>query len=493
MKKIKKEDIITFLIILSITCIIFFPFLIGHYATDTYHIYDIGYEKYAITYSLNDGRIFMAVIGYIASKINLKIELFVIVTLFLALIVSCIAVIILKKYIEEHRRSDNSFKKVLTTLLAYVTIFNFMYIENLYFVESFVMAISLLLFIISSKILVNGDKNAIIKSLFLTILAVIFYQGTVQVFFIMTFLFTMLKNKENIKKMVIDIVKCGGISLISVVLNIILVKIIGFITGLRQTRLGNIKNIFYNLAVIITNTHKVLIETCGLFPRYLFLIFVFFIVLLISIYVVKTKENYSTFLKVIFTVIFCIISSSLTYILTLTCFNAGRLRFAIGAMLGIIFIIIYIETNMFYANKVLKNIMIGIIILYTIMDIYSYLNLIYLHKRVNEFEKCETEKIGEYINDYEYKTNIEVKKVKKINASFKWKKGYYPPGKIISVITSIGIRGNNESEGVINFYTKRNLEKCNTTQQDTIKYWESAPNNGYKCIGDTLYVEIYNF
>lgn len=493
MKNIKKEDIIPFLITLSITCIIFFPFLTGHYATDTYHIYDIGYEKYAITYSLNDGRIFMAVIGYIASKINLKIELFVIATLFLALIVSCIAVIVLKKYIEEHRKPDNLFKKILTTLLAYITIFNFMYIENLYFVESFVMAISLLLFIVSAKVLVDRNKNATLKSLLITALAVMFYQGTIQIFIIMTVLFTILKNKERIKEIIIDVIKCGVVSFCSVIFNIILVKIIGVITGLEQTRLGSVKSIFYNINVIFANTHKILIGTCGLFPKYLFLIFLFITTLCLIIYVEKNKKHYSTLLKVIFIAIFCIFSSSLTYILTLTCFNAGRLRFAIGAMLGIIFILIYVETNIFYIDKTLKNIMIGIIILYTIIDIYGYLNLIYLHKKVNEFEKYETEKIGEYINDYEYKTNIEVKKVKKINASFKRRKGYYPPGKIISVITSIGIRGNNESEGVIKFYTKRNLEKCNTTQQDTIKYWESAPSDGYKCIGDTLYVEIYNF
>ena len=37
-----KMNIIIFIIILIITCIIFIPFLIGHYATDTYNIYNLG-------------------------------------------------------------------------------------------------------------------------------------------------------------------------------------------------------------------------------------------------------------------------------------------------------------------------------------------------------------------------------------------------------------------------------------------------------------------
>ena len=45
MKKINKRNIITFIIILIITCTIYAPLLMGHYATDTYNIKNKGYEK----------------------------------------------------------------------------------------------------------------------------------------------------------------------------------------------------------------------------------------------------------------------------------------------------------------------------------------------------------------------------------------------------------------------------------------------------------------
>lgn len=66
MNKINKKNILTFSIIFIITCIIFFPFLEGHYATDTYNVANVGYQNYAIKWSLNDGRIFMFLITSLA-------------------------------------------------------------------------------------------------------------------------------------------------------------------------------------------------------------------------------------------------------------------------------------------------------------------------------------------------------------------------------------------------------------------------------------------
>ena len=99
MKKINKKDFITYIIIFVITCIIFIPFLIGHYATDTYNIINRGYEEYAIKYSLNDGRPVMCLISLIAEKINMPIQAYIIILTAIALFVSCISVIKIKNII----------------------------------------------------------------------------------------------------------------------------------------------------------------------------------------------------------------------------------------------------------------------------------------------------------------------------------------------------------------------------------------------------------
>ena len=154
-----KTNILEFVIILAITLIIFIPFLTGHYATDTYNIANIGYKNYAINWSLNDGRIFMAIIGLIADKINISIEAYVFVTLISALIISCISVCVLKKVIEKYKKPKNILQNIILVIISYVTIFNFMYLEDMYFVESVVMATSVLLYEIAADILRSEERR----------------------------------------------------------------------------------------------------------------------------------------------------------------------------------------------------------------------------------------------------------------------------------------------------------------------------------------------
>ena len=99
MKKINKRNVITFITTLIITCIIYAPLLMGHYATDTYNIINKGYEKYAITYSLNDGRPIMCLITLLAQTLNIPIMAYIISLTGIALIVSSISVIKLKNII----------------------------------------------------------------------------------------------------------------------------------------------------------------------------------------------------------------------------------------------------------------------------------------------------------------------------------------------------------------------------------------------------------
>ena len=72
-----------------------------------------------------------------------------------------------------------------------------MYIEDMYFVESVVMALSLLVFICSANLIVNRksirDK---ILAVVLAIIGVIAYQGTAGFLIVVTFVISLLKNKE---------------------------------------------------------------------------------------------------------------------------------------------------------------------------------------------------------------------------------------------------------------------------------------------------------
>lgn len=494
-EKISKKDISIFIIIFIITCIIFFPFLKGHYATDTYNLANVGYQNYAIKWSLNDGRVFMSVMVLIAGKLKMSIELFVYITLVLALFISCISVIYIKKIIEKYKKSKNIWSEIIVTIISYVTIFNFMYIEDMYFVECFVMATSILIFIIASNILVKKEKNSIIKSLILVIVGIMFYQGTICIYFAMTFLLTILKNKKNIKQIIIDMIECGILAFISVLLNIFLVNMIGKIFEMKQNRLNSIKDILNNFQIICKTTINILTSTCELYPRYLFLTLIFLIFILFMYYVMKNKQNNSIIIRFISIIFVSILSSCIIFIMAMTSYYTGRLRFSIGATIGLIFMFIYIETDIFDEDRVVKYSMIAILIFYLISNIAMYLNLMIQHKIVNKLEKEEVQNIENYIENYEDETGNTITKILKVPVVGRMEDAYYHciPNK--STFTYTAVRSELAADGVINFYTKRNLETLKIKFSEIKELLEKNKENeeGYKCIGDTLYINVYIF
>ena len=52
--KQRTKNLILFFILFVITGVVFWNYVSMHYATDTYNIMNIGYEKYAINNSLSD-------------------------------------------------------------------------------------------------------------------------------------------------------------------------------------------------------------------------------------------------------------------------------------------------------------------------------------------------------------------------------------------------------------------------------------------------------
>lgn len=495
MKNIDKKDIIIFIITFIITIIIFIPFLKGHYATDTYNIANVGYYNYAINWSLKDGRIFMALIGIIAGRINISINLYVFITLIIALLISNITVLVLSRIIKKYKKTNNIFQDIIVIIISYITIFNFMYLENMYFVESIVMSISVLLFLIAAYLLVEKSKNYIIKSMVFTIIGIICYQGTIGSIFAFTILFSILKNKNNVKNILIDLIKCGIIALISVLLNIVTVKIIVNILKIKQTRLGHVSKILENIEIIILTLPKILQETCNLFPKNMLLMFLAMLTIIVVIYDVKNKneKNY-IFDKYLAIVIITIISSCVTYILTLTSFYTGRLRNSLGALIGIIFIFLYTETTIFEKMSKLKIITFLTLLMFLIINIINYESIIIQHKEVNRLEKEEVQKIETYIKGYEESTGINVTKIVKIPIYNKQDETYFPNTKNKTSFTHNALKTSWAADGVINFYTNRNLKTVKITSEQKKIYLENQDSEvDYQCIEDILYVRIYCF
>ena len=247
-KKHKKE-IIIFILILLLEIVIFIPWLKGHFATDTYQIIDIGYKEFGLV-SLKNGRFFMYLIMLLVDLINIPINVLVIVMLFLGLVVSTLSCLLIRKIILEYKKENTLNDTIIIVMLSFVTIFNFMYIEILYFIESFIMATSVFINIYIAKLLTDKRKHYLLKSLILTIISTLMYQGTIGVLIFMYAFILIMKYPESPKKIVKEFLKGMVIVGGGIFINILFVKLINFYFDTENVRAGSIKSIFYNIVYI---------------------------------------------------------------------------------------------------------------------------------------------------------------------------------------------------------------------------------------------------
>ncbi len=489
MKKINKKDIITFICIFVITCLIFMPILIGHYSTDTYRLVEMGYKKYSIEYSLNDGRIFMSLIGLLADKININIDAYVIILTTLSIMVSCICVMKIQKIITKNNPRGNI---LITTLISYIIVMNFMYLENLYFTECIVMAISIMLFITAANDL-NNDEN-ILKIFILVLLGTFCYQGTINIFITFYFVLALIKYKKINKKIVKNIVIIAFICLLSVAINMLQINICGKIFGMTQDRTGNINNIFNNMIYIIANIYKIIINTSDLFPRYVLLgIYTITLIITIAYDAIKVKQYDNSF-NIILIALVAIISSVAINVVSLSSFALGRMVFSVGALMGLVFMYLYCATNIFEEKnhfKLLINIALGF---YVICLLSNETNILYQHKKANELDKKECKTVGEYIEQYEKENNIEVKKIAYVyDKNITW---CYNELSHKSLFTHRALMIWWCNVDAINYYTNRNLEEVQMPRKIYDEYfknkdWNELNKEQFVFIDDTLYYCIY--
>ena len=78
MKKIKKKDIVLYLVMLTFCIIVCAPLLQMHIASDTYNFMDLGYFQYPSQYFLKDARIISTLFTYLAGILNLDYQVFIV-------------------------------------------------------------------------------------------------------------------------------------------------------------------------------------------------------------------------------------------------------------------------------------------------------------------------------------------------------------------------------------------------------------------------------
>lgn len=484
-----KKNIIIYFCIVIIASMMFFPFFTMHYSTDTYRLIEMGYERYSIEYSLNDGRIFMYIIGQLADKMNININAYVVILTVLAIIISCICIIKLVEIMAKYKKKD---KIIITSLISYITIMNFMYLENLYFTECIVMSISILLFILAAEYL--NEKENIIKVIILVLLGVFCYQGTINVFITFYFVFALIKNKKLNKEIIKNMIIVMLISLFCIAINMLQIKICGKIYGLEQTRTGSISEIFSNIIYIIANIYKILIYSSELFPKYLFLTFLISISIITAIWDKKENNKFSNTINMLLITFVAIISSVIINIVSLSSFGLGRMVFSVGALIGLIFMYLYCTTTIFEKQTNYKYVIITILIIYVIMNILNTLNILISHKQANKLDKEETLKVNEYMLEYEQNNNIEIKNIAiAYDKNVTW---CYNELKHKSLYTHRALMIWWCNVDTINYYTNRNLQNVQMKAEiyDTYfkdKDWDKLEKEQFIFEGDTMYYCVY--
>lgn len=499
MKKLKKDYFIFFGIFI-LAVIMYVGWISMHYSADTYNIMNVGYEKYATNWSLKDGRLVMYLLTMIFAKLNFPIEVYVIGTLVIAILISCACVIKLKNIILKNTEI-NLKKELIVTIAVFFTIFNFMYIEDMYFVESIVMALSLLLFTYSSDLIVNSKNlgNKFI-ALILTIFGVISYQGTAGFIIVLTFFISLLKNKielngnadlikKNIKQICLDTLISAFFALVAVGANMLIVNIIGNVTGQVQTRVGGISSIFSNLQYIIRNFSVILKDNIGLFPTNLLYVFIAILLVCSLACDIKTKCQRFLTIKSICIIVLCIICAFVVSLGTLSSFYTGRLHYCIGCIIGFVLICLIMENN----DEIFIKIFNFILIIYSIVSIYNCIIVTYEHKLVNEYEKDEVQGIDEYINNYEQISNVNIQNIAIYTVKGQDYKTYFENITRKSVVTYNAVRCDWAADGVINFYTGRDLQKVNLTTNMLKEYLSQENEEGYGIVNNTLIIECYMY
>ena len=469
--------------------LIYSPLLIGHYSTDTYRLIEMGYGKYSIEYSLNDGRIFMYMIGQIADKINVNIDVYVVILTFIAIIISCICIMLMEKILKKYKNKE---KIIIVSLISYVTIMNFMYLENLYFTECIVMAVSIALYILAADFLNEGEN--IIKVFLLVLLGVFCYQGTINVFITFYLLFALLKNRKINKEIIKNMCIVLGISLISIGINMLQIKICGKIYGLEQTRTGNISEIGFNIIYIIENIDKILIQSSGLFPKYVFLIFLVSIISVVAIWDKMKNGKLSNVENILLLTICAIVSSVMINVVSLSSFGLGRMVFSVGALIGIIYMYLYCMTDIMEEKSIFKYIIISLLIIYTVINVGNTLNILISHKEANKLDEQEAVQANKFIDEYETESGSKVKYIAvSYDSNITWN---YKEIKHKSLYTHRALMIWWCNVETINYFGNRKLEKITMSKQIYDenfkgKNWDSLSKEQFVFEGDTLYYCVY--
>ncbi len=388
--KLKKENIITYSIILILSIILCSNFIKFHTVPDTYiMLVEKGYNCYRY---FNEGRIVIALFLYFGYLLNIPLQaLTVFMAVFSIVCLSSSAYIIYNVFAE---KEDSLLKKGIMLIGSMLILFNPLSIEHLAYVESGIMSLGSLLCVMAAKTLVIDNKK--ILPIITVSLAALCYQGIINIFITVTALFIIFQDsswKEKIKQFVLMCLCC----IIAVLVQVVIIKIVNYNIDAKTSRdIG----IWFDKSLLHIST-VVLINDWNLYPRY----FIITVIMVSTISLLITKDIKYT-LKYIFAVIIAILACSIpaTYVKEMTLGMAARTTTAVGSIIGISVIMLGKKID----NKIIITLITGVILA---VDAYTYINNGVMISISNKLEEEYLQKIVTDVKKYENETGNEIKNI----------------------------------------------------------------------------------
>ena len=494
----KKKNFLIFAILFLITNLIFLPWLVkGHMSTDSYKIFDMGYQEYNKHFFLLDGRFMSAGLTYLMDIFHVPIAIYSSISLEIAILVSCLSVMILVNTVKKWKTPKNLWNEIVLIFASYYTIFHFLYIENLHFVECGSMVLSILLFILAARQIVEKNRFWALKAFVQLCIGMMCYQGTISMFVLALLLFSICKG-ISIKQMVKNFLQGILLTLGGVLVNHLAIKVVEQIYELKQTRGINFSILENNIIFIWNNIINALKYTGHLIPEnsYLIVLCSTEVLMILKIWQ-QNREKQDTKNANIILEQFAIIcigigAGFIVSVINLPGFWAGRSRFSIGALIGFLWIHLWMKTNFSYKKEWLNIVLVIYLFLYGLMSSMHYVTAIIDHQKLNELDKETVITIQEYVTKYEEKTETKVDKIAVIVKRNKTLRAFYPNLRSYgNVMMSRGIKTQWAISGCYYYYTDKKLEEYIPNAEEQQEYLKQ--NKEYLCIGDTLYITAYMY
>lgn len=401
--KIKRE-IWIFLIVFILSLITCMAFLQPHYTHDTYYIKYMGYTEYAYTNFVPEGRPITGLFVMLADLLNINIEVLGVLSFVVAIAFLSLSVVILYKIIMKSKRTI--LNRTITVLISYLIIFNYLSIEHIYFLESSIMSLGILLSVYACKIIVEGEKYKFIKAYLILLVAVFCYQGSIAIFPMIMLSYYFLTEKYNTKnyaKFIIQIVLIyGSLMLINMAFSKILFNNNGRMQiGLIQISLSN----------ILKAANELIVNSLNLILPYLHIGILILTLCIIGLAKYSVREKLLTITKYLVLVL-----AGITISIMPTVTGSGldlqpRTCIAFGATIGIgfWFILKLIEEECY--KKVVKWIIFTLICIITLLNMALYFIITNQHIKINRLDDKILSVVAEKVTEYEETTGNEITKL----------------------------------------------------------------------------------